>query len=118
MTPELATFDLPGEPLLEDVGLAPDRRLAARRPERGVDVARVPGPRVVGLRHEGDRAPIQVRDLLRAVLVDGVTVGHRQRVGEAEVDLVLPRPRLALRGLDLHPRTLHPVPDLANEPLS
>ena len=58
-----------------------------------------------------------MRQLLGAVLVDDVVVGHRQRVGVAEVDLVLSRPRLALRGLDLHPGRLHPVPDLAEEAL-
>ena len=61
--------------------------------------------------------PFSVRDLLRAVLVDDVVVGHRQRVGEAEVDLVLARPRLALRGLDLDARAVHAVADLADEVL-
>ena len=61
--------------------------------------------------------PLQERDLLGAVLVDDVVVGHRQRVGEAEVDLLLARPRLALRRLDAHPGGLHPVPDLAQEGL-
>ena len=41
----------------------------------------------------------------------------RQRVREAEVDLVLARPRLALRGLDPDAGAVHPVPDLADETL-
>ena len=49
------------------------------------------------------------RDLLRAVLVDHVVVRHRQRVGEAEVDLLLARPRLALRRLHAHPGRVHVV---------
>ena len=70
--------DLPGEVLLEGVALAVERALVAA-PQRRVDVARRADPRVIGLRHERDRAPVQVRDLLRAVLVDDVVVGHRQR---------------------------------------
>jgi hypothetical protein len=61
--------------------------------------------------------PVEVGDLLRAVLVDHVVVGHRERVGEAEVDLVLARPRLALRRLHLDARAVHAVPDLADEVL-
>src|SRR5579862_490332 len=58
-------------------------------PEAHMHVARAADPRVVGLRHERDRAAVLVRDLLRAVLVDGVVVRHRDRIGVAEVDLVL-----------------------------
>ena len=80
-------------------------------------MTRVADPVLERLRHEGDRAPVEERDLLGAVLVDDVVVRHRQRVGEAEVDLLLPRPRLSLRGLDAHPGGVHPVPDLAQERL-
>ena len=96
--------------------LACERALAVA-PKRRVDVARRADPRVVGLRHERHRAPVQVRDLLRAVLVDDVVVGHRQRVGVAEVDLLLAGPRLALRGLDADARAVHPVADLAQQRL-
>ena len=58
-----------------------------------------------------------MRDLLGAVLVDDVVVGHRQRVVVAEVDLLLPGPRLALRGLDADAGAVHPVPDLAEQRL-
>src|SRR5919106_190489 len=87
-------------------------RVLAVAPEARVDVAGVPDPGVVGLGHEGDRAAFEVRDLLRAVLVDDVVVGHRERVRVAEVDLLLAGPRLALRGLHADARALHPVPDL------
>jgi hypothetical protein len=60
---------------------------------------------------------MNVRDLFGPVLVDRVVVRHRQRVGVPEVDLVLARPRLALGGLDANPRTVHAVPDLADERL-
>ena len=83
-----------------------------------MDVARAPDPGVIRLRHERDRAPVQVRDLLRAVLVDDVVVGHRQRVVVAEVDLLLARPRLALRALDAHARRVHPVSDLPHQRLA
>jgi hypothetical protein len=46
-----------------------------------------------------------------------VVVRHAERVREAEVDLVLPRPRLALRGLDPDAGTVHPVTDLADQAL-
>ena len=56
-------------------------------------------------------------DLLGTVLVDRVVVGHGHGVGEAEVDLMLARPRLALRGLNPNPGGLHPVSDLPDERL-
>ena len=82
-----------------------------------MDVARAADPRMVGLRHERDRAPVQMRDLLGAVLVDRVVVRHRHRVGEAEVHLLLTRPGLALRALDRDARAVHAVPDLTQQRL-
>ena len=49
-----------------------------------------------GFGEEGDAAPARVGDLLDAVLHDRVAVGHQQRPGVADVDLLLPRVRLAL----------------------
>src|ERR687895_468855 len=108
--------DLTREVLLEDVGLALERVLAVP-PEARVDVARAPDPGVVGLGHEGDRAAVQMSDLLRAVFVDDVVVGHGHRVREAKVDLVLTRPGLTLGGLDADPGAVHPVAELADERL-
>ena len=73
----LQAGDLPRQPAVELGRLAGERALVAP-PERRVDVARAADPGVVGLRHEGDRAAVQVRDLLRPVLVDDVVVGHRR----------------------------------------
>ncbi len=73
-------------------------------PHARVDVARRPGVVHRVLRHERDRPTVQPRDLLRAVLVDGVTVGHLHRVGVLEVDLVLAAARFSLRELDGDPR--------------
>ena len=48
------------------------------------------------LGHERDRPVVQRGDLLYAVLVDGVAVGHLQRLGVDQVDLVLTPTRFAL----------------------
>ncbi len=82
-----------------------------------MDVTRVPDPVLERLRHEADRASAEVGDLLGAILVDRVVVGHRQRVREAEVDLLLSWPRLAFGRLHAHARRLHPVADRAQERL-
>src|SRR5256714_8504517 len=108
--------DLAGE-VLPDLGrLARERALAAA-PQARVDVARVADPGVVGLGHERDRTAVLGRDLLGAVLVDRVVVRHRDRVGVAEVDLLLPRPCLALRGLHGDAGAVHAVPDRAQQRL-
>src|SRR5947208_11923553 len=108
--------DLAGEETSEGLVVEPEE-VRAVPPERPMDVARVADPRVVRLGHERDRAAVQVRYLLGAVLVDRVTVGGRQRVGEAEVDLVLPGPGLALRAFDWYAGGLHAVADLADQRL-
>ena len=61
--------------------------------------------------------PLSAGDLLRAVLVDHVAVGHLQRVGVAEVDLVLAVPGLALRELDGTPALSMPLRICADEVL-
>src|SRR5437588_9541666 len=91
--------------------------LLALPPQAGMDVTGAPDPRVVGLGHERDRAAVQVRDLLGAVLVDGMIVGHRHGICVAEVDLLLAWPRLTLRALDRDPGAVHPVTDLTQERL-
>ena len=75
-------------------------------PEGAVDVARV-ALELVDLRHEGDRRAVLVRDLLGSQLVEGVVVGHPQRLLIAEVDLVLAEVALALRVFQLQTRRLH-----------
>ncbi len=56
-------------------------------------------------------------DLLGAVLVDHVVVRHRDRVGVAEVDLVLSGPRFPLGGLHADAGAVHPVADLPDQRL-
>src|SRR2546426_325160 len=82
-----------GEVLAEDLRLAVEG-VAAVLPEARVHMAGAADPAVVGLGHESHRAALLVGHLLDSVLVDDVVVGHRQRVGEVEVDLLLARPGL------------------------
>ena len=56
-------------------------------------------------------------DLLDAVLVEHVAVGHLEGLGIAEVDLLLSPAPLALGELDGHPGRLHVVADRAHEAL-
>src|SRR5881296_824546 len=87
-------------------GLVPERRVEVERRARRAHVV---------LRHEGDRRAHEVGDLLGPVLVEGRAVGHLERVGVAEIDLLLAAPPLALRRLDRHVGPLHPVPDRADQ---
>src|SRR5260221_4195465 len=108
--------DVAGKVLLEGLRLSVEH-VPAALPEARMDVARAADPAVVGLGHEGDGATVLVRDLLDAVLVDHMVVRNRQRVREAEVDLLLPRPGLPLRALHLDPRGLHALAYGADEGL-
>ena len=51
-------------------------------------------------------------DLLRTVLVDHMAIGHRERVGVAQVDLVLAGFGFTLRELDRDPGAVEAVADL------
>ena len=81
-----------------------------------MDVARV-ALALVELGHERERLALQERDLLGAVAVDDVVVGHAQRLLVAEVDLVLAEVALALGVLDEHARARHAEPDRAHDRL-
>src|SRR5438552_3098413 len=81
-----------------------------------VDAVEARGAHAV-LRHEGDRAAPLPRDLLDAVLVEHVAIGHLERLGVAEVDLLLPPPPLTLRELHRHARRFHRVPNGAHQRL-
>ena len=76
-------------------------------------------PRKVGppLGHERQRDPVERGDLLGRVLVDRVPVGHLQRGGVLQVDLVLSRPPLAFAELAGDRGGLQAVTNLADEPL-
>ena len=90
---------------------------AVALPEREVDVARVALALVV-LRDERERVALLERDLLGAVAVHGVAVGHRQRLVVAEVDLVLADDvALALGVLDVQPGAVHLQPQPAQQRL-
>ena len=64
--------------------------------ERAVDVAAAAGEAEVPLGHEGHGLALEVGDLLDAVLVDRVPVGHLERLGVVQVELGLARAPLAL----------------------
>ena len=80
-----------------------------------MDVARGAGQARIEFRHEGQRAAFLHRDLLGAVLVDRVLVGHVDGRRVLEIDLVLSRPPLALRALDGDARGFHLIADLADD---
>ena len=78
--------------------------VGAVAPQAHVHVAARPG--LVGrhLGHERDAGAEAVGRLLQALLEHDVAVGHGQRVGVADVELVLADAPLALRALDGHAR--------------
>ncbi len=80
----------------EDVGGG----IAVARPQAEVQVATAAGLVGVGLGHEGDRRTLPLREFLHRLLDHDVSVGHRERIGVPDVDLVLADRRLALRVLD------------------
>src|SRR5206468_8536778 len=118
--------ELAREPVAEE-RRAPSRPRTGARGEEGFPTGLVPERRVeverrarrahVVLRHEGDRRAHEVGDLLGPVLVEGRAVGHLERVGVAEIDLLLAAPPFALRRLDRHVGPLHPVPNRADQRL-
>src|SRR5207249_4013522 len=119
---------LAGQPLAEErrprAAVAPgasgggeERLLARAVPERAVQVERRAGGAHVVFRHEGERAMLEVRDLLGPVLVERGAVRHLERLGVDEVDLLLAAAPLALGRLHRHVGRLHPVADGADERL-
>jgi len=80
-------------------------------------VARRTGVTLIPLGHEGDGVSLLPGDLLGGVLVDRVAVGHLQRVGVTQPDLLLARPPLALRRLDGNAGALHMRANGADEVL-
>ena len=74
-------------------------------------------PRAVGrkLCHERHRDPVFVGDLLQALLEDHMAIGHLQRLGVADVQLVLPEAPLPLRALDRHARCVQVPADRGRE---
>src|SRR5438093_9463201 len=93
------------------------RRRAVGRPEARVDVHGAPRPALVELRHEGERQVLLIGDLLGGLLVEDVAVGHLERVGVTDVDLVLAGTPLALGELDRHARGLEVMADGADQRL-
>ena len=80
----------------EDVGGV----VAVARPQAQVDVAAAARLVGLGLRHERHRDSLLLGEFLHRLLQQYMAVGHRQRVGVADVEFVLPDGGLALRVLD------------------
>src|ERR671937_1775787 len=91
--------------------------IAFRVPERGMQVEGASSLRHGPFRHEGDGDLVERGDFLDAVLVNDVPIAHLERLGEAQVDLLLAEAPLAFAVFDRNPCCLHPVPDQAVEPL-
>ena len=75
------------------------------------------GVALVPLGHERDGVALLPGDLLRRVFVNRVPVGHLQRLGVAQSDLLLSRSPFALRRLDRHAGALEVRADRADEVL-
>ena len=119
--------ELAREPLAEEGARGAERGAVPGRREERLPTALVPERRVeveggarrahVVLRHERHGTAVEVRDLLGPVLVERRAVGHLERLGVAEVDLLLASAPLALRALDGDVGRLHAVADRADQRL-
>ena len=95
-----------------------EHRAVVGVPQRAVDVAGVAGEVGAPFGHEAHRLALQPGDLLDAVLVDDVPVGHLQRLGIDQVELLLAGTPLALALLDRDAGRLHAVADRAHQRLA
>ena len=119
---ELArVFNEPAKKLAKEartgLALRVPEKVAATAPKAGVNMATVAGLGHGGLGHEGDRAAVLRRDLLDALLEDGVDVRQFERRAVGEVNLVLSPAPLTLAGLDRHARVTHQIANGAKERL-
>jgi len=96
--------------------LVPEDDRPVESAQRHVDVARV-ALALVRLGHERDRLAPLLGDVLRRRLVHGVVVRGGRHLGVLERDLMLAEVALAFGRLDVHPRRVHEVPDVAQERL-
>ncbi len=83
-----------------------------------MDVTRVAGEVGAPFGHEAHRLALQVGDLLDAVLVDHMPVGHLQRLGIDEVQLLLAGAPLAFALLHRDAGGFHAVADRAHQRLA
>src|SRR5450432_3142074 len=69
-------------------------------PQTHVDVTARPGKLLIKLCHEGHSNSKLVGNVFEALFIDRVAVGHRQKVGIADIQLVLARSPFAFAELD------------------
>ena len=82
-----------------------------------MDVAARSGAVLRELRHERHGEPRLLGHFLQALFEDDVPIGHLQRLGISDVQLVLPESPLAFRALDRHAGLLQMPPHRGRERL-
>src|SRR5579884_3667826 len=78
-----------------------------------MDMARAPGFTTKRLGHEGNTLSVKICDVLRTMLEDRMAIGHRERVGISDVDLVLAAAPFAFGVFDRNAGSDHLIPHVA-----
>jgi hypothetical protein len=97
--------------------LGAGKRVGAPLPEAEVEVTTRARPAGHELGHEGDAEAEPVGDLFEALLEDRVPVGHLERLGVPDVELVLAKPPLPFGVLHRDARVAQVTPDPSGEGL-
>ena len=90
-------------------------RLARLVLKAGVDMEAASGEVGIILRHEGQAVAGGAGDLFRGQLVENVPIGHLERRGVAQIDLVLAGTPFSLAELDGDRRSIDAVSDRAED---
>ena len=96
-------------------GLIEEYRPSGGIPETRVQMEAAASLAGVPFGHEGECQTVERRDLLGAMLVEHVPVGHFHRLGIFEIELLLAVPPLALATFHGNAGGVHMVADLADD---